>query len=313
MKKGDRMEDETPAVFPVVGDDGELINPLGKRKRKRKPVAAKWWLAAGIALVVCIGAIIGIQLSVHKPTIEATVVSLTAQESNNRGVTSKANGDYKAAVADFTHALEEDSQYEDAYNNRGITYYLMGENDLAMADFNKAIELNPQDAKVYNNRGELYYRRFHNDDQALADFKRCLELDPQYALAYNNQGNVYNDVDRGAYAESIPYYDRAIELQADYYEAYTNRANAFLRLGELDKAYQDATRSIEINPQFARAYAVRGAVEVTRADVAPALDDFRAFIRLAGDDENPQTINKIHELIRDLEASLEVTPEVSGQ
>ena len=305
------MDEETPAIFPVVGDDGELINPLGKRKRK--PIAAKWWLVAGIVLLVCIGAVIGIQSAGYKPTDEAAVVSLSAQESNNRGVTSKANGDYKAAVADFTHAIEQDDQYEDAYNNRGITYYLMGENDLALADFNKAIELNPNDAKVYNNRGELYYRRFHNDDQALADFKRCLELDPEYAQAYNNQGNVYNDVDRQAYAESIPYYDRAIELQADYYEAYTNRATAYLRLGELEKGYQDATRAIELNPQFARAYAMRGSVEMTRADLAEALADFQEFIRLAGDDENPQTINKIRELIRDLEAELEVTPEVGGQ
>ena len=111
------------------------------------------------------------------------------------------------------------------------------------------------------------------------------------------------------YEDAIQDYTRAIALQPDYYEAYANRATAYLRLGDLERGYVDASQSIKLNPEFARAYALRGAVEMTRGDNAAALADFRAFIRLASEDENPDTINRVHELIRELEAEVAGTGE----
>lgn len=306
------MEDDEPLLdFSITGDDGELFDPVEKPKRKSKSSAVRrWWLAMALSLLGFVAGGVVYWLNSPRAAVEPTeTLSLSAQEYSNRGVASKALGDYDSAIVDFTLAIEVDPNYAGAYNNRAMTYYLTNQNDLALADFNRAIQLNPRSALYHNNRGELYFRRFDDRERALVDFDRALELDASLAIAYNNRGNVYNDPDAQTYTQAIEDYTRAIALLPDYYEAYTNRANAYLRLGDLDSAEADANRAIEINPQFARAYGARGSIALTRGDQAAALADLREFVRLASANENPDTLNQVREVIRELEAAVEVTPE----
>jgi tetratricopeptide (TPR) repeat protein len=294
------MESEAVSISSIVG---ERANLRGKRTGPALSLIYAL-LFAGIGVLFCtVSSVTGAQLPAY-PLVTTFIFTptLTAEAYNNRGVASRALGDYEEALADFNRAIELDPYFAGAYDNRGITYYLMGENDLSLADFNRAIELNPDYSMTYGNRGELYYRRFHDNERALADFNQAIALDPENALAYNNRGNLYIDADYAQYEDAIQDYTRAIALQPDYYEAYANRATAYLRLGDLERGYADASQSIKLNPEFARAYALRGAVEMTRGNNAAALDDFREFIRFASEDESPDTINRVNELIRALEA-----------
>jgi tetratricopeptide (TPR) repeat protein len=62
-------------------------------------------------------------------------------------------GDYVAAVADYSRALEVESGNSFAYYNRGITRDRMGDFNGAVADFSAAITLDPSNADFYHNRG----------------------------------------------------------------------------------------------------------------------------------------------------------------
>jgi regulator of sirC expression with transglutaminase-like and TPR domain len=75
-------------------------------------------------------------------------------------------------------------------------------------------------------------------------------------------------------------------------------------MGNLDQAFQDADQAIRLNPDFARAYVVRGSVYLTNGDKPRALSDFQAFLRLAAPDENPNTLNHVRELVREIEAEI---------
>ena len=59
------------------------------------------------------------------------------------------------------------------------------------------------------------------------------------ANTYYSQGLVHSK--NGELDKAIENYTKAIELQPDYADAYYNRGGAFLRLGEREKAKSDLT------------------------------------------------------------------------
>ena len=63
---------------------------------------------------------------------------------NHRGNGHRAAGNYDAAVADFTKAIQIDSAFAPAYNGRCAAFTLKGDYDAAIADCSKAVELNPE-------------------------------------------------------------------------------------------------------------------------------------------------------------------------
>ena len=64
------------------------------------------------------------------------------------------NGDYEAALAEYTSALEYDPKSWVAFLLRAYLYQLQNENRLAISDLDKTIELNPTvEAHVMRGRG----------------------------------------------------------------------------------------------------------------------------------------------------------------
>jgi tetratricopeptide (TPR) repeat protein len=65
---------------------------------------------------------------------------------------------------------------------------------------------------------------------------------------------------------------------------YYNRGLAFKMLGQLEKAYLDYSKAIELNPAFGAAYTNRGNVRLLRNDVAGAILDFQTALELDPND-----------------------------
>ena len=158
------------------------------------------------------------------------------------------------AIEVYSHAIQLDTHYVDAYINCGVAYGIKGELDQAIADYNKAIELNPDYATAYNNRGVVYSDKDEHD-RAIVDYNKAIELDPQSPLAYSNRGIAYGA--KSEHDRAIVDYNKAIELDPQFALAYSNRGIAYGIKGELDQAIEDFTKAIELNPQFALAYTKR--------------------------------------------------------
>ena len=62
--------------------------------------------------------------------------------------------------------------------------------------------------------------------------------------------------------------------------AFNNRGIAYLRLGEVDKAFDDFSQSIVYDPHFAIAFVNRGEIYAQRGDLAKAEADFDMAIKL---------------------------------
>ena len=76
------------------------------------------------------------------------------------------------------------------------------------------------------------------------------------AIDYFNRGNAYYIL--GQHQKAIDDYTRAIELDPKLAEAYCNRGIAYSNLGQYQKAIDNFTRAIKLNPKHAFAYYIRG-------------------------------------------------------
>lgn len=132
--------------------------------------------------------------------------------------------------------------------------------DLAVKDHDQAIALNPNSAEVYFKRGQAYYERASLDltakqnskpwfDHAALDFETATEKDPRNSMAFDMLG-------------------------------LTHEEN-----GEWDKATDDYTRELALNPKLGKmrladAYCGRGQHDQTQMKLDAAAADYEKSIEL---------------------------------
>ena len=131
-------------------------------------------------------------------------------------------GDYDAAIADYTKAIESDPTLPTPYINRGLARQAKGDVDGALADDDKAIELNPNYAAAYHNRG-LAKMDKHDYDGAIADYTRAIELSPNFAVAYYNRSLA--EQAKGDAAGALADHNKAIKLAPQLWGTCRSRSH----------------------------------------------------------------------------------------
>jgi len=216
----------------------------------------------------------------------------------DRGNAYHDRGELEHAIKDYSKAIELNPDYADAYSNRGNAYRDKGKLNEAMQDYNTAIKLKSDHHFIYNNRGNVY-RDKGKLNEAMQDYNTAIELNPDFADAYNGRGNVYflkDDFDN-----AIEEYNMAIKLAPDDALPYNNRGNLYLRKGELeqiaqtnpepdyrrnaqfDRAIEDYSKAVELDPDYAKAYCNRGTVYREIGEFHRAIEDFNKAIELNPD------------------------------
>ena len=99
-------------------------------------------------------------------------------------------------------------------------------------------------------------------------------MDPNYAKAYNSRGTAYNF--KGEHNRAIEDFSKVIALDPnDAYAAYTNRGLAYYRKGQHDRAIKDYNKAIALAPNFAHVYYNRGLAYREKGDIGRAISDFQ--------------------------------------
>jgi serine/threonine protein kinase/Flp pilus assembly protein TadD len=93
-------------------------------------------------------------------------------------------------------------------------------------------------------------------DEAIRHYTACQATRPRNA--YSLHGIAQALAGKRAYAEAVATYSRAIDLKPDYWDAWWHRAEAYLNLGQRDKALADYSHPIDQNPIEAWAWHKRG-------------------------------------------------------
>jgi tetratricopeptide (TPR) repeat protein len=152
-----------------------------------------------------------------------------------------------ASIKNQETLISESERYESiaySYLSAGTAWLRKHMNDRAIADFDEAIRCNPSEPKAYYYRGLAYFYNWYIQE-AIEDFTQALRLVPDYTASL-----------------------------------YSCRASAYSMIKDRQRAIEDYTREILINPQNAVAYWFRGQQRFQLRDARGAIEDYTQAIEL---------------------------------
>ncbi|WP_440074108.1 tetratricopeptide repeat protein [Streptosporangium sp. OZ121] len=169
---------------------------------------------------------------------------------HQRGETYARIGQAKAALADFTTALERGGvRPAETVNCRGEVYYRCDRFTEAGADFNVAVALDFTYFKPYLNRALLHSAMGRYED-AEFEVARARSLAPAQPLCHRVQGQV--QVRAGKFEQAIGGFTQALRLRLDA-DVLHERAVARLRAGDPAGAWIDLALCLRTDPDHGEA------------------------------------------------------------
>ncbi|WP_228037240.1 tetratricopeptide repeat protein, partial [Cuspidothrix issatschenkoi] len=163
------------------------------------------------------------------------------------------NLDYQGAITNYSQALQLNPENAEIYFKRAETHHQLGNFRDAINDYSQAIYINPKDAYSYNNRG-IIYEKFGYIDYAINDYEKALKINPKEAVVYLNL--------------AITYYN--LDVDCNYYNYIINRDELIINY---------LNQALNINPNFYKAYYLRGKVRFQIGDVVGAFEDFNIVLK----------------------------------
>jgi len=152
------------------------------------------------------------------------------------------NKDYQKALVYASKAIDRDSSNNYNYNLRASIKEDMGDVDGALEDFKKTLYYGEDWYAIYHSIATLYLKK-QEPSMAL----KAIEI--AFKLKESNKNIEQN----------LPYVmPGGIVKRVELYVMYANKANAELQLKQHDRAERDIEKSIELNPNYARAYYLKG-------------------------------------------------------
>lgn len=204
--------------------------------------------------------------------LSKTYAKRYAYPYNGRGVIFWQQKQSNRAVEEFDKAIKIDKKYVDPLVNKAQVLADKKDFTGSMKLFDRALKLQPKNAVTYYNRATVQDLQ-HKSDAAIADYTQAIKFDSRYTNAYNNRGAIY--LEKEKYDKSIADFDSAIRLEPANGSLYHNRAGAFYTKGAklyieestsqqgydlIVKADDDVDKAIELRPDIAAAYAIRGQI-----------------------------------------------------
>ena len=186
-----------------------------------------------------------------------------------RGNARRNLGDTKGAISDCNRAINLDANSALAYIGLGMARTQKGISG-AIDDFTKAIKLDPKSSEAYFGRGLART----GTKGAISDFTRAIKLNPKHGMAYMMRGEAHRT--RSQTNRAIADFTKAIKLNVPYsVHAHGNRGFEFLMKERYKKAIADFDKAIEIEPQLAVAYLGRGQAYIGIGNTDKAIEDLK--------------------------------------
>ena len=204
----------------------------------------------------------------------------------HRAATWRALAQPESTIDDYTEAIRLVPDAQGIHFSRGVAFVAIGEYDKAIADFDEAIRRDPEDAEPVYRRGDAWLET-SNYDKAIADFSVVIERNPKDIEALTKRGIArhLNEEYAGAPSvTSVRRYDSilairrcgsSVAIPGHPTESSTRRSPimtkrfaviplipcavlvlvCWVAKGDLDRAIEDDSAAIRLDPQCARAYA----------------------------------------------------------
>ena len=207
--------------------------------------------------------------------------------------------DFNEKLKFYTKAIEQNPEYADAYINRGLVKNELEDYEGSIKDYDKAIELDPRCSLAYNNRGYTKHKK-GDYEGALADYNKAILLNPKLNIAIDNKAKLLSEVcmkddeefvakyylslgiqeiNKGNFLDGIKNVDESLKHNPKSDIAYFYKAVGYHSLNNVDLAYENYSKTIELNKKMVDAYYNRGQL-ILKDNPKQALDDFVSAVAL---------------------------------
>jgi tetratricopeptide (TPR) repeat protein len=116
--------------------------------------------------------------------------------------------------------------------------------DSAVSHYYAALRINRKDAALYNKIG-IAELKLHENGSARKHFSQALKLDPRNFAVLNNLGAVAY-IDK-KYKNAVNYFKQALALDEMSASSHLNLAEAWMGMGEIDRAMTEYARALELD------------------------------------------------------------------
>jgi TolB-like protein/Tfp pilus assembly protein PilF len=204
----------------------------------------------------------------------------------------KRTGDgLNKAIAYFTHAIEIDSNYAEAYSGLADAYALAGDRKYgvlpgqeafaqAKAAAARALALDDSLGEAHASLALALDLYGWDWKAAEAEYQRAIELKPSYAPAH--QWYSWHLIMMGRTSEGISELRKAESLDPLSLIISADMANALCVARRYDDAIEQSTKTLEMDPNFAVGHFELGQALVQRQLYDQAISEFQRAIALAG-------------------------------
>ena len=165
-----------------------------------------------------------------------------------------SNGNYIAAITNYSKAIDMDPNDYMAFSNRGLAKYNLNDYAGAIADFTKAIDIEPNTSFNYNNRGSAK-ENLKDYAGAIKDYTKAIDIEPTKRAYVKNRGD--SKFALSDYLGAINDYNKAIEIEPGHIDSYNQRGRAKLLLEDYTGAIKDFTKIIDLGVNEAYAFTNR--------------------------------------------------------
>ena len=193
-----------------------------------------------------VGADLAQQLSIESTVAGAPVppADMKADDLVESARAAIQNGNLPVGIALLKRATEIDPKNKFAWNHLGLAYFAQRDEAQAIAAFEKQIEINPYDDFAYNNLGRVYWNE-RKYDEAVKAFNKQLENNPLDKFAHSNLGVMYAEWHK--YNEAVTELEKAASLIPDSADLQVSLGDAYLNLGQDDKALAAFDHAVELS------------------------------------------------------------------
>ncbi|XP_041070110.1 uncharacterized protein ttc6 [Carcharodon carcharias] len=197
----------------------------------------------------------------------------------NRGLLYLGMDDYYNAFKDFKAATVEEPENANIHHAVAICCHKLHYLEEAVNSFSQALKLDPYFADAYNGRGNVYMDSAHRTGikQAQKDFVQALHLNPKGVNARLNLG--YNFQVLGRFQKAWNQFTIAIDIEPTCQDAYEGRAVVNLQMNNTFGAFQDINAALKIS-QSAKLFTNRGVISQFTGDLPNAMRDYQKAITL---------------------------------
>lgn len=181
------------------------------------------------------------------------------------------------ALFEFNKALEINKDYASTYNNIGLIYLNSDQEDKAYNYFTTAVELNPKLMEGHYNLAECYLLN-NQYDQAINELLITIGLSPKYHDAMQSLAQIYEKI--GQTDNAIHWYQQAIAVNGNFPPYHNSLGIIFAQRGAMREAIAEFQLALHGDPDFVAALVNSGNAFLLIGDEDRAISCFRRALAL---------------------------------